>query len=434
VAGAIFGDWTHRRADGGGTRALPAELGRAKLRVAWTWEAPAATRIDQVRTTGEFVVVAAMGMAEDAAGWEHATVVVLDAATGKVAGRRVLPDPVPVSSLAVEGHVVQIVATSPGESLFTYALSIPNLRPLHRGVVRLEDPGRFDVLDAWALPGGGLWLELEAGEGSVEYVAVAATPGESSLPRLVLPVGPFASARDACESERALFVPAEPEAHEATSPTPLLFKLDPEREEQVERPGRTRTTVWAHAETGGQVFRTRALAHEGLVYAVLVGVAPASSTQGDLVAGVIALDRTAAVERYRTPLARFPSSLPGERARIVFANAEVAFQLLSAEGKPCSDVLLAGRGNALEPITLGAKRRFILDAALGGLLLAHATKADGHVVVAVFDLDAKAGILGRRARMHVSAETPEVGGTPTVYAGAGRIFVKGERRLVALGV
>jgi hypothetical protein len=430
VAGAIFGDWTHRRADAGGSRALKADLGRARLRVAWMWEAPHGSRIDQVRTSGDLVVIAAMGVSEQTPGWEHATVFVLDAASGKVVARRTLPDPLPVASLVLEGHVVSAVATARGEPVFTYSLSLPDLRPLHRGVVALDDPLDADVLDAWALPGGGLWLELEVGQGSLVYVAVA--EGGLAASRLVLHVDHARTARDACESERALFVPAAPEAHEtqeAEGLTPLLFKLDPAREGHAERRARPRRTVWARAETKG-TFRTHSLAYEGLVYAVLAG----SDARADLVAQVMAVDRTTAVERYKTPLSRLVSSSPGEFARLAFVNGEVALQTLSADGTPCSDVLLAGKRGALAPTTLGARRRFVLDAALGGALLAHATKADGRVVVAVFALDSKAGLLGRRARMQVSAETPDVGGASAVYAGSGFIFVKGEHRLVAMSV
>jgi hypothetical protein len=169
------------------------------------------------------------------------------------------------------------------------------------------------------------------------------------------------------------------------------------------------------------------------VYAALAGRAPK-----ELVAQVIAVDRSTFVERWKTPLSRFPSSYSGSRgaelARLAYVNGEIAIQKLGADGTPSSELLVAGPSGSLEPVLLGAKRRFVLDAALGGSLLAHDSKADGSVVVAAFSVESKGGLLGRRARMHVSVETPEVGGAVAVYAGAGKILVKGERRLVAIGI
>ena len=56
------------------------------------------------------------------------------------------------------------------------------------------------------------------------------------------------------------------------------------------------------------------------------------------------------------------------------------------------------------------------------------------MLVAGFSAEGHGGILGRRVRMEFSVETPDVGGAPAVYAGAGKILVKGARRLVAIAV
>src|SRR5580692_7216548 len=117
MAGAIFGDWTHRRGDAGGSRSLPADLERAKLRVVWSWEAPGSARIDQVRTMGGIIFVATMGTGE-VPGWEHATLYAIDGAGGKVCARRTLPDPSPVAALAVQSHLVHAVSTRPDEPVY----------------------------------------------------------------------------------------------------------------------------------------------------------------------------------------------------------------------------------------------------------------------------------------------------------------------------
>jgi hypothetical protein len=400
------------------------------MRVDWSWEAPGGARIDQVRTFGDFVFVAAMGVSDGAREWNHATIFALEAKSGKVAARRMLPDPVPVASLVVQDALIHAVATAPEEPVFAYALTIPDLRPVHRCHVGLVDAPGADVLDAWALPGGGLWLELEGGQGSALYISV--TDGhtrEAAVSRLEVRVDNAGLARDACESERALFVPAEAEANPTGVLSTLLFKLEPSRESEAEHRSRPRRTAWVRTDSQGIPCRTHAIAREGLVYAAWMG-----HSKTALSAQVIAVDRTTSVERWKTPVSRFTSSSSGEHARLAYVNGELALQGLGADGAPSSDVLLAGPGGSFEPALLATKRRFILDAALGGSLLAHDSKADGRVVVAGFSVESKAGILGRRARMYVSAETPDVGGAAAVYAGAGKILVKGERRLVAIGV
>jgi hypothetical protein len=426
VAGAILGDWTHRRGDAGGSRALPADLKRARVRVAWTWEAPGGARIDQVRTAGDTVFVAAMGVSEETPGWEHATIYAIEGAGGKVSARRRLPDPMPVAALVVEGHLVHAVSTRPEEPVYGYVLTAPELRPVLRFPIPLEDARRPDVLDAWALADGGLWLELETGGGSSAFVALA--DPSRAVSRLELP-GSLNGARDACEAGRSLFVPADPSPPAANGPRVALYKIEPERASSAERRANPRRAEWARVDTDGVACRVHGLAAQSLVFAALAGDGPR-----DLFAQVIALDRASGVERWKTPLSRFDASCAGGGARLAYVNGEVAMQRLKADGKPSSDLLLAGPRGSLEPALLGAKRRFVLDAALGGCLIGHVPNANGRALVAAFSVESTRGLLGRRARMHFSIETPDVGGAPAVYAGAGRILVRGDRRLVALGV
>ena len=95
MASVILGDWTHRRGDAGGARAVPAEIDRPRPAVAWSWRPEHGGRVDQVRVAGTTVIVATM-MPRDpkAPRWEHAVVYALDAHTGIEIARRVLPDPV----------------------------------------------------------------------------------------------------------------------------------------------------------------------------------------------------------------------------------------------------------------------------------------------------------------------------------------------------
>ncbi len=61
---------------------------------------------------------------------------------------------------------MHVVATRKGEPIFWYALSLLDLAPRHRNVVATAGIRHDDVLDAWAAPDGGLWLELEASTGT----------------------------------------------------------------------------------------------------------------------------------------------------------------------------------------------------------------------------------------------------------------------------
>ena len=51
--GVILGDWTHRRGDAGGTRAVSADAIKAKPEICWTWRPEHGGRVDQVRIAGE---------------------------------------------------------------------------------------------------------------------------------------------------------------------------------------------------------------------------------------------------------------------------------------------------------------------------------------------------------------------------------------------
>jgi hypothetical protein len=366
-------------------------------------------------------------------GWEHASLFAIDASNGRLTARRSLPDPVPVAALVLEEHRIHAVATRPSEPVFWYALTAPDLRPLHRVPTRIGDARHTDVLDAWALSDGGIWLELETGDGLGGYVSLAETEPEeddSASPRRApfrAAAGGLPGARDACESGRSLFAPTDPLTEQGGGPRDALVKLEPEAKDV----GRTRPrrSTWGRLDPELRTSRSHALAAEGLVYAAAFGDAGRG-----IFAQVMALDRTTGVERWKTPVSRFPSSGPGSATRLAHWNGEIVMQRLASDGVPCSDLIFAGRRGSFETATLGTGRRFVLDASLGSSLLAHRSKADGSVLVAGFSAEGHGGLLGRRARMEFSVETPDVGGAPAVYAGAGKILVKGARRLVAIAL
>src|ERR1700723_1315026 len=107
--GVILGDWTHRRGDVGGGRAVAAEFARARPKVAWTFRPRDGGNVDQVRIAGELVYVATMPPADPAAGgWEHATIFAIEALTGRVVAKRELPDPAPVAAMIVDGTAVHV--------------------------------------------------------------------------------------------------------------------------------------------------------------------------------------------------------------------------------------------------------------------------------------------------------------------------------------
>ena len=57
MASVILGEWTHRRGDAGGARAVPAEIDRPRPSVAWSWRPEHRGHVDQVRVVGANVLV-----------------------------------------------------------------------------------------------------------------------------------------------------------------------------------------------------------------------------------------------------------------------------------------------------------------------------------------------------------------------------------------
>jgi hypothetical protein len=429
MASVILGEWTHRRGDAGGARAIAAEIDKPRPEIAWSWRPEHGGPVDQVRVVGTNVVVATM-MPRDAGapGWEHAVVYSLDARTGVEVARRVLPDPVPVAAMVVESGVLHVVATRRGEPIFWYALSPADLVPTHRRIVALTS-GHDDVLEAWASPDGGLWLELEGTTDSDEHHALAYAFADAlgESPATYRHEDDVtegtALARDACAGGRELFTPVDGRwTHDAPVP-PALSRLSPAADEEE---------AWVSATVMGPRSRIHALGGGGVVCAVATAEDPERPDRAQVEA--FAVDRASGVVRWRAVGDRVELKSPlGDSARVARRpNGELLFQSLGTDGTPCTPLLCARPDGRLDAITLGTRGRYILDAALGDLVLAHRENKDGRVEVGGFAIDHEGRLLGRRGALRWTIDVGDLGAATTVYAGAGAVVVRGTRAVCAV--
>jgi hypothetical protein len=159
-----------------------------------------------------------------------------------------------------------------------------------------------------------------------------------------------------------------------------------------------------------------------------------------------AIDRTSETERWRCAPTRVPlKGALGEGARLARRpNGELLFQSLRSDGTPSSDLVCAGPDGHVESVAMGNGSKFVLDAVLGDLVLSHFEGKKGRVTVSGFEIDRvaapagalslKARLLGRRGSARWSVETDDLGGSTTVYAGAGHIIVRGARGIAAIRV
>ncbi len=429
MASVILGEWTHRRGDAGGARAIAAEIDKPRPAISWSWRPDHGGPVDQVRVVGQHVVVATMMPGDAAApGWEHAVVYALDVRTGVETARRVLPDPVPVAAMVVESGVLHVVATRRGEPVFWYALSPDDLVPQHRRIVGLSS-GHDDVLEAWASPDGGLWLELEGTTGSDEHHALAyafadASGGSPAAYRREDDVTEgTALARDACAGGRELFAPVDGHWTSDAPVPPALSRLSPAADEEE---------TWVSATVVGPRSRIHALGGDDVVCAVAVAEDPERSDRARVEA--FSVDRASGAVRWRALGERVElKSKLGDAARVARRpNGELLFQSLGADGTPCTPLLCARPDGRLDAITLGTRGRYVLDAALGDMVLAHRENKDGRVEVGGFAIDHEGRLLGRRGALQWTIDVGDLGAATTVYAGAGAVVVRGTRAVCAV--
>lgn len=374
-----------------------------------------------------------------APGWEHAVLYALDIATGGEVVRRVLPDPSPVAALVVSGGIVHVVSTRRGEPIFGYAFSASDLVPLHRRIVALAIGTRHDdVLDAWAAADGGLWLELDAvvgveGKHVLAYVFVDA---EGATHEIAAQHGSVcgdgtAPARDACAGGHDLFAPLDGKwvNGDAALP-PGLRRLEPHATTDVPPPDDAEA-AWARATVVGPRAQIHALGSEGVVCAVAAADDPEKPERARV--EVFAWDRSSAHVQWRAQSDHVSvKSHLGDSARVARRpNGEILFQSLGADGVPRTALVCARPDGRLDEIHLG-RGAWVLDAALGDLVLAHREDVNGGVQVGGIAIDHEGRLLGRRAVVRWAIEAGNLGGGTTVYAGAGAVVVRGECAVCAV--
>ncbi len=405
---------------------MAAEIDKARPRIAWTFAPGDGTHVDQVRIAGDRVYVATMAPADPAApGWERATVYVLEAPTGRVVARRELPDPVPVAAMILEGPLVHVLATRQGEPVYWYALSADDLSPRHRRALALDRAAHWDVLEAWASADGGVWMELDGATARRMY-AFAKDDAVTLAPRAKEGAEPDLAPRDACCVGHSLYAPTAGAWDEAgSSRPPAVWQLSPD--------GAEAPSPLASSDVTGPASHAHVLAGGGTVTAVAVAGDPNDRTQPraryTLVQASI-VDRDTGVVRVQSPVERFAMRGAWDGARLARRpNGEVLFQCVDGEGVPSSDVWRLSASGELVAFPL-PRETLLLDAALGDSLLVHA-EVKGGVVVSAIDID-KERLLGKRAQTVWSIETPDLGGSTTVYAGAGHVFARGGEALAAI--
>ncbi len=429
MASVILGNWTHRRGDAGGCRAIAADVAGAKPRVAWSWSPPHGGRVDQVRIVGDHVFAATLGPIDPlAAGWEHVVVYALDAARGTVVATRTLADPVPVAAMVADDGVLHLVGTRSGEPVFWYALALPTLVPVHRRLLPLAaDARQADVLDAWASPDGGLWLEIEAAGSATEsprrsFAFVSKSAADRPADVAAFDTAPTATGhpRDGCVAGRALFAPTFP-LGEALS----VLRLEPDTP--------IRSSEWMRSEVVGRPAALHTCYADG---AVSVMALACSGERVHVQATLV--DGATGVVRVRSRVEHGFVKQLGAWARMARRpNGELVLQRIGADGAPCSDLLCALPDGSITSFKLGAARPYVLDLALGDALLAHRSPKQGHVILSAFGVLEDGGWLGRRTSTLWSLELPTPGGEAgdaAVYAGAGHVIVRSPHRLTAIRV
>jgi hypothetical protein len=406
---------------------VAAHIERPRPSLAWTWRPEHGGQVDQVRVAGKSVLVATLAPGDPRApGWEHAVVYALDARTGTEVARRTLPDPVPVAAMVVEAGVLHVVATRRGEPIFWYALSPADLVPRHRRIVALS-ARHDDVLEAWAAADGGLWLELEAAVGDDARSALAyAFAGDDAAQGTVWPQATAADddppvSRDACAGGRDLFAPIDGLWSHDPVPPSLARLGHGEREE-----------AWARATVVGPRAQIHAMGSDRVVCGVVLAEDPERADRARVEA--FSADRASGAVAWRAHSDRVdvkPRLGVGARAACR-PNGEIVFQSVAADGTPCTPLLCARPDGKVDVIGLGTGGRYVLDAALGDLVLAHRTGKKGRVEVGGFAIDHEGRLLGRRAVLRWTIDAGDLGGGTTVYAGAGAVVVRGTRGVSAV--
>jgi hypothetical protein len=240
--------------------------------------------------------------------------------------------------------------------------------------------------------------------------------------------------RDACAGERALFAPVGGALSEGgSSSPPALWRIEPRI---ADSPGKGQAPAardaWMRAELAGPRAREHVVAAEGSVYAAVV--AQDAERDDRVLVQAYAVDRASSALRWRTDVGRLPlREKHGDAAKVVRRpGGELLLQCVASDGRAASELVCARGDGALDVFPLGNGKRPVLDLALGDTVLAHHESKGGRVSVAAFEIDRATRLLGRRAAVRWTVETPELGGSSTVYAGAGHVLVRGAQALAAI--
>jgi hypothetical protein len=190
--------------------------------------------------------------------------------------------------------------------------------------------------------------------------------------------------------------------------------------------------AWACATLVGPHAHIHAVGGGGIVCAVAAAEDPQRPQRARIEA--FGVDRTSGVVRWRSQGDRVALRPPlGDLARVARRpNGEILFQSLGIDGTPCTPLVCARPDGRLDTILLGARGRYVLDAALGDTVLVHRENKDGTVEVGGFAVDTEGRLLGRRAVARWTIDAGDLGGDPTVYAGGGAVVVRGSRALCAV--
>jgi hypothetical protein len=328
--------------------------------------------------------------------------------------------------MIVDGAIVHVLATRHGEPVFWYVLDAFDLSPRHRRALALDRAAHWDVLEAWASADGGIWMELDASGGGRRVYAFAKDDTVTLAPRAKEATEPDLAPRDACCVGHTLYAPSAGVWDDAGNGTPpSIWQLDPAGD--IDSP-------WASSDVIGPSSHAHAIAGGGTVTAVAVAGDPNNRQQPRakhaLVQAMI-VDRDTGVVRAQSPVERFVTRGSCEGARLARRpNGELLFQCTDADGLPISDVWRIATSGEMAAFPL-PREPLVLDAALGDSLLVHAELKGGNVLVSALDID-KERLLGRRAQTIWSIETPDLGGSTTVYAGAGHVLARGAQALAAI--
>ena len=326
--------------------------------------------------------------------------------------------------MIVDGEIVHVLATRHGEPVFWYALDAFDLRPRHRRALSLDRAAHWDVLEAWASADGGIWMELDATGGDRRVYAFAKDDTVILAPRAKEATEPELAPRDACCVGHTLYAPSAGAWDAGGNGTPpLIWQLDPAGDGA---PG-----PWASSTVTGPRSHAHALAGGGAVSAVAVASDPTKERRALVQAMIV--DRETGVVRAQSPVERLATRGDCEGARLARRpSGELVFQCTDSEGLPSADLWRIGPGGEITAFPL-PRESLLLDATLGDALLAHAELKGGKVLISALDID-KERLLGKRAKTIWSIETPDLGGSTTVYAGGGHVLARGAQALAAIRV